>query len=121
MFHQDWTPVVFKKPVVVKETANKTDTTKQKYNSTARKLEGDLDITIQDNVPIAHLNILEPNDRKDMIARRIEKKMNQTQLAKLINEQVAVINNLENGKVVNNPNVLQKINKILGSKLKFPK
>lgn len=57
--------------------------------------------------------------RKQLIAFRVEKKYTQNQLAKLINEQTIVINYLESGKVCNVNNILQKINKILGCKLKF--
>lgn len=120
MFSQDWTPVVFKKPKVATETQNKTASSTQQYNSKARKLEADLDHTITE-VPTVSLNILSPEQRKELIAYRIEKKMNQSQLAKAINEQVSVINALETGKVVNIPNILTKVNKALGTKLKWPK
>ena len=120
MFHQDWAPVVFRKPKVTTETQNKTESSKQQYNSKARKLEADLDHTLTE-VPSVSLNILTPEQRKELIAYRVEKKMNQSQLAKIINEQVSVINALETGKVVNTPNILAKINKALGTKLKWSK
>lgn len=127
MFSQDWKPVVFKKKTpdaairngsAVIQTHSKIENSKQQYNSNAKKLEADLDHNIQD-VPSVSLNILDPSMRKELISKRIEKGFNQSQLAKMINEQSSVINNLENGKVVNEKNILQKINKILGTKLKF--
>ena len=47
-------------------------------------------------------------NRNLMITARTTKNLTRIQLAKLINEHVSVIENLENGKVVNNINVLQK-------------
>lgn len=120
MFSQDWAPVVFRKQKVATETQNKVETFKQQYNSKARKLEADLDHSITE-VPSISLNILTPEQRKELIAYRVEKKMNQAQLAKTINEQTAIINSLETGKVVNTPNILVKINKVLGTKLKWTK
>ena len=132
MYSQDWTPVVLKrhiKPTIENaaklnanvETKNKVESSQQQYNSRAKKLEADLDINIVENVPTIPLNILTPEQRKELIAKRVEKGLNQTQLAKLVNEQATIINNLENGKVVNVANILQKLNKILATKLKFNK
>jgi ribosome-binding protein aMBF1 (putative translation factor) len=132
MYSQDWTPIVLRKTVkqdanaairngdAVKQTQLKKDTTQQKYNSTARKLEADLDKNLEE-VPVIKLNILNPEMKTQLITFRNEKKYNQIQLAKLINEDVSIIKNLETGKVVNNVNVLQKINRILGTKLRFDK
>lgn len=132
MYSQDWTPIVLRKTVkqdanaairngdAVKQTQLKKDTTQQKYNSTARKLEADLDKNLEE-VPVIKLNILNSEMKKQLITFRNERKYNQDQLAKLINEDVSIIKNLETGKVVNNVNVLQKINRILGTKLKFDK
>jgi len=132
MYSQDWTPIVLRKTVkqdanaairngdAVKQTQVKKDTIQQKYNSTARKLEADLDKNLEE-VPVIKLNILNSEMKKQLITFRNERKYNQDQLAKLINEDVSIIKNLETGKVVNNVNVLQKINRILGTKLKFDK
>ena len=132
MLSQDWTPVVLRKTIkqdpnaairngdAFKETQVKKDASQQKYNSDARKLEADLDKTL-DEVPTVKLNILNSEMRKQLIAGRLAKKLSQDQLAKQINEQSLIINNLESGKVVNNINVLQKINKLLGTRLKFDK
>lgn len=132
MYSQDWTPVILRKTVkqdpnapirngnAVKQTQVKKDVVQQKYNNTARKLEADLDKTLEE-VPVIKFNILNSEMRKQLIAFRTEKKYTQDQLAKMINEQSIIINYLENGKVVNNNNILQKINKILGTRLKFDK
>lgn len=122
MLHQDWTPVVLRKPKpALVEQQSKTQIAKKTVNNQFKKLEADLDLTITDNIPSVPLNILTPEQRKELIAFRVEKKLNQTQLANLINEQTAVINALETGKVVQSKNILEKINRILGTKLKWKK
>jgi ribosome-binding protein aMBF1 (putative translation factor) len=121
MFHQDWKPVVFKKPKPIVQLQSKTQNSQINYNNSIKKLEADLDHTLTDNIPSIPLNTLTPDQRKELIQYRIAKNLTQAQLAKSINEQTSIINNLENGKVVNVPNILIKINKILGTKLKFIK
>ncbi|WCJ42435.1 multiprotein bridging factor 1C [Euphorbia peplus] len=49
---------------------------------------------------------------------RLEKKMSQSELAKLINEQPKVVQEYENGKAVPNQAVLAKMEKVLGVKLR---
>ena len=130
---QDWTPVVIKKTTkqilkgdvktnqqIIKETRTKADSTQQQYASRVRNLESDLDKNI-DEVPVVHQNILDTKQRNMLTVSRTQKNLTRIQLGKLINEQSSVIDNLETGKIVNNINVLQKINKILGTTLKFNK
>ncbi|CAL0332538.1 unnamed protein product [Lupinus luteus] len=49
---------------------------------------------------------------------RLEKKMSQSELAKLINERNQVVQEYENGKAVPNQLVLAKMEKVLGVKLR---
>ncbi|KAJ8436881.1 hypothetical protein Cgig2_004376 [Carnegiea gigantea] len=49
---------------------------------------------------------------------RIEKKMSQSELAKLINERPQVVQEYENGKAVPNQMVLAKMERVLGVKLR---
>ncbi|OIW08898.1 hypothetical protein TanjilG_05873 [Lupinus angustifolius] len=49
---------------------------------------------------------------------RLEKKMSQSELAKLINERNQVVQEYENGKAVPNQVVLAKMEKVLGVKLR---
>jgi putative transcription factor len=49
---------------------------------------------------------------------RLDKKMSQAELAKLINERVQVVQEYENGKAVPNQVVLGKMERILGVKLR---
>ena len=105
---------------IIKETRTKADSTQQQYASRVRNLESDLDKNI-DEVPVVHQNILDTKQRNMLTVSRTQKNLTRIQLGKLINEQSSVIDNLETGKIVNNINVLQKINKILGTTLKFNK
>lgn len=127
--YQDWTPVVFRKTTktinpnsqnAIKQTQDKKKSADQYYSSMARKLESDLNKDI-DEVPSIVLNILDTTNRNLLINARTSKNYTRIQLAKMINEHVSIIENLETGKVVNNINVLQKINRILGVNLKFTK
>lgn len=84
----------------------------------ARKLEADLDPTI-DPPKLAPLPSLCPSARQAMIQGRLAKKMSQAQLASAINERPGIINDLENGKPVANLNtVLNKVRRILGVTIK---
>ncbi|KAG9459292.1 hypothetical protein H6P81_003800 [Aristolochia fimbriata] len=49
---------------------------------------------------------------------RLAKKMNQAELAKLINERPQVVQEYENGKAVPNQMILAKMEKVLGVKLR---
>ncbi|KAJ9688471.1 hypothetical protein PVL29_014236 [Vitis rotundifolia] len=58
-------------------------------------------------------------DVKQLIQKaRLEKKMSQAELAKLINERPQVVQEYENGKAVPNQAVLAKMEKVLGVKLR---
>jgi putative transcription factor len=101
---QDWEPVIIKKPkppTPQLQVSQEKKYTKQLENEEAR------------------LNSLGSEMRKSMISYRNEKKLTQDQLAKKINEQTSVIRDLESGKIVNTQGVIQKINKVLGTRLKF--
>ncbi|KAB5514271.1 hypothetical protein DKX38_028177 [Salix brachista] len=56
--------------------------------------------------------------RQGIQKARLEKKMSQTKLAKLINEQPKVVQEYENGKAVPNQAVLAKMERVLGVKLR---
>lgn len=116
--HQDW------KPVILHNSSNKNVATKksspQFIPNPARKLEADISKPATEEAPpLAALNILSSEMRQLMINARIAKKMSQADLAKKVNVQTCIINQLESGKVVNEPNILQNIRKILGISLKF--
>jgi putative transcription factor len=56
--------------------------------------------------------------KKQIQSARLAKKMTQADLAKAINEKPQVINEYENGKAIPNPQVLNKMSRVLGVKLK---
>ncbi|KAF8819523.1 putative multiprotein bridging factor type 1 family transcriptional co-activator [Cardiosporidium cionae] len=58
-----------------------------------------------------------PEFSKALQRARMDKKLTQAQLAKLINERVSAINEYENGKAIPNPMVIQKLGKALGTRL----
>jgi putative transcription factor len=134
-FEQDWKPVVFHKKVTVptsKEavkhalrTGQAVETVKRtggarEYSDRARKLEEDLNTDPTDNAPkLAPLPFLSPTSRQTMIKARTDKKMTQAQLAQMVNTRPNVIQDLESGKVIQDKAILQKVNKVLGTSLKY--
>lgn len=61
---------------------------------------------------------LSKEDQVTMIKARTERKLTQVQLAQMINEQSAVIKDIEGGKIITDKKVLTKIGRVLGIKLK---
>ncbi|CAN8066612.1 unnamed protein product [Agarophyton chilense] len=51
---------------------------------------------------------------------RMQKKMTQADLAKIVNEKPAVVNQYENGKAIPNGQIIAKIERALGAKLPRP-
>eukprot|EP00187_Rhodella_violacea_P013320 CAMPEP_0184710330 /NCGR_PEP_ID=MMETSP0314-20130426/1182_1 /TAXON_ID=38298 /ORGANISM="Rhodella maculata, Strain CCMP 736" /LENGTH=122 /DNA_ID=CAMNT_0027172153 /DNA_START=75 /DNA_END=443 /DNA_ORIENTATION=+ len=62
-----------------------------------------------------------PNVAKNIQAARLAKGMTQAQLAKTINEKPQVINEYESGKAIPNQQILSKIEKALGTKVRGKK
>jgi putative transcription factor len=56
--------------------------------------------------------------KKQIQSARLAKKMTQAQLAQAINEKPQIINEYESGKAIPNPQILSKMSRILGVKLK---
>jgi putative transcription factor len=65
-----------------------------------------------------HLPKVDTEVKKKIQAARIEKKLTQAQLAQAINEQPRVVQEYESGKAVPNQQVLAKLERILGVKLR---
>ncbi|KAF2303905.1 hypothetical protein GH714_024355 [Hevea brasiliensis] len=132
VINQDWEPVVLRKskpraqdlrdhkavnqalrsgaPV---QTIKKFDAGSNKKAATvvnARKLD-------EETEPAA-LEKASTEVRQAIQKARLEKKMSQSELAKLINEQPKVVQEYENGKAVPNQAVLAKMEKVLGVKLR---
>ncbi|OAY53731.1 multiprotein-bridging factor 1c [Manihot esculenta] len=129
---QDWEPVVLRKSKpkaqdlrdrkavnqafrsgVPVQTIKKFDACSNKKAApvvNARKLE-------EETEPAA-LEKVSAEVRQAIQKARLEKKMSQSELAKLINEQPKVVQEYENGKAVPNQAVLAKMEKVLGVKLR---
>jgi ribosome-binding protein aMBF1 (putative translation factor) len=134
LFGQDWEPVVFRKRTTPSDlkskeavkTAQRTGAdvhtlTKDKLREDRerlRKLEQDLDPTA-DAPPKAALQKLNLAMRKALIEARTKKGYTQIQLANMLNMRTQVIQDLENGKVVNDKGILQKLRNVLGVTLRF--
>lgn len=102
--NNDYTPVVWKKPKVEekKQVPNRPTTT-------FRNLDSD--------DPDAPKSI-SYSFKKAMQQARIAKKLSQVELAKAVNVHHSFIANLEAGKTYPTPDILVKINRALGTKLK---
>jgi ribosome-binding protein aMBF1 (putative translation factor) len=133
---QDWEPVVFRKKMDpksktdVKEAIRKgmpVETQKREGDVKAsaakkRELEKDLYVDPTTEAPSQKaLPKLSPEDRQIMIKARTEKKLTQVQLAQQMNVRANVIQDMETGKVLENPSQLQQVNRILGTKLRVQK
>lgn len=134
-FTQDWAPVVFHKKAPktndkeAVKSAMRTGNAEtmcrlgnREYCDRARKLEADLDpskdIAGEKQAP---LNKLSLSARQEMTRVRTAKKITQAQLAVQMNVRPNVVSDLESGKPVQDVSVLTKVNRILGTKLKFEK
>lgn len=133
--HQDWEPVVFRKsqkPSTVKDpaeirqalrTGNYETQTKVKgdvraQSALARKLEAD---TVVGGEAVAlKLPCLSLIQRKQMLEARTKKGLTQAQLAQQLNLRVGVVHDIETGKPATG-DVIAKINRVLGTKLKLEK
>jgi putative transcription factor len=129
----EWEPVVIRKKVdnpTSKDSLadaarnnKQIDTLKKENYSEAaaknRNLEKDIHADPTQEAPEQKpLPKLSHEDKQILIKARTDKKLSQQQLAQQINENVGIIKDIEAGKVIQNKNVLQKINKILNIKLK---
>ena len=74
------------------------------------KLENETDVFAHDTVSSSL--------KKQIQSARLAKKMTQAQLAQAINEKPQIINEYESGKAIPNPQILSKMSRVLGVKLK---
>ncbi|KAI0487953.1 multiprotein-bridging factor 1b [Dendrobium catenatum] len=134
---QDWEPVVIRKKApnaaakkdekavnaarrmgAEIETLKKSNAGSNKAASSSttlntRKLDEETENLSHDKVP-AEL-------KKNIIQARIDKKLNQSQLAQLINEKPQVIQEYESGKAIPNQQIINKLERVLGVKLRGKK
>lgn len=110
-FHQDWEPVVFRKPKKVIEVVHRDPLAEQR--NALRKLENEE----------KKCSKLAMDMRQKMTQARVTHKLSQTDLAKKINVRPQLIQELESGKCIpdSEKSVLNKLQKTLNVSLHFVK
>uniref|UniRef100_A0ACD5VGV0 Uncharacterized protein n=2 Tax=Avena sativa TaxID=4498 RepID=A0ACD5VGV0_AVESA len=134
---QDWEPVVVRKKLP--NAAAKKD---EKAVNAARRAGADIDIVKKHNAGtnkasysgtslntkrldddtenLAHERV--PADlKKSIMQARTDKKLTQAQLAQMINEKPQVIQEYESGKAIPNQQIIAKLERALGTKLRGKK
>jgi len=104
--HQDWTSVVVK-----------TKQTKEEHKTSSKTLsisqQKDIKLLIQvENDELTHKKV-SPDQRKQIQQKRCQLKWKQKDLAQKTNLPVSVINDIETGKAIYNPQHITKIKRIL--------
>jgi ribosome-binding protein aMBF1 (putative translation factor) len=115
MSHQDWEPVVFKKKntEVQKEAQRRQSaqaasaTVSKTANKPAWKIEKQVD---GDGPPVTYVS---KDDANKIVQGRVAMKLSQKDLAQRLNMQFKDIQDIENGKAVENKAVLSKIKRFL--------
>ncbi|KZV27262.1 multiprotein-bridging factor 1b-like [Dorcoceras hygrometricum] len=134
---QDWEPVVIRKKAptaaarkdekavnaarragaeietIKKSTAGTNKAASSGTSLNTRKLDEETDNLSHDRVPTEL--------KKAIMQARIDKKLTQSQLAQLINEKPQVIQEYESGKAIPNQQIISKLERALGAKLRGKK
>ncbi|KMZ60083.1 Multiprotein bridging factor 1a [Zostera marina] len=134
---QDWEPVVIRKKTpnaaakkdekavnaarrsgaeietVKKSTAATNKSASSSTSLNTRKLDEETDVLAHERVPTEL--------KKNIMQARMDKKLTQAQLAKLINEKPQVIQEYESGKAIPNQQIITKLERFLGVKLRGKK
>ena len=107
---QDWNVVQWKKPPSKLNGGGEVVSRDRHAESQVHKLD-----QVTDAEHVVHCSM---ELRKQIQIARLAKKMSQSQLAQLTNEKPSVIQQYESGKAVPTSQILQKLRKALGVKLK---
>ncbi|XP_051125812.1 multiprotein-bridging factor 1b-like [Andrographis paniculata] len=134
---QDWEPVVIRKKAptaaarkdekavnAARRTGAEIETIKKSNAGTnkaassgtslnTRKLDEDTENLAHDKVP--------SELKKAIMQARMDKKLTQAQLAQLINEKPQIIQEYESGKAIPNQQIISKLERALGAKLRGKK
>ena len=134
---QDWEPIV-----VRKKAQNAADKKDEKAVNAARRSGAEIDTTKKYNAGTnkaassgTSLNTKRLDDdtenlshervssdlKKNLMQARLDKKMTQAQLAQMINEKPQVIQEYESGKAIPNNQIIGKLERALGAKLRSKK
>lgn len=102
------------------ETHAKVSGQVREYSSRARKLEADVNVPSSEEAPaVAPLSKLSGGACRDLIKARTDKHLTQAQLAQRCNAHPSIIKTLEAGGIVQDRSILGKVNKVLGTHIKF--
>ena len=104
--HQDWKPVIVKTKTTLKEDKQST-----KKISDSQLQENKL-LKKVDNDELSHTKI-SPELRKQIQQKRSSLGLTQKQLAQRVNFPVSIINEIETGKAIYNPQQINKIKRFL--------
>ncbi|OVA13614.1 Cro/C1-type helix-turn-helix domain [Macleaya cordata] len=134
---QDWEPVVIRKKAptsaakkdekavnaarragaeietVKKSTAGTNKAASSGTSLNTRKLDEETEVLAHERVPTEL--------KKNIMQARMDKKMTQSQLAQLINEKPQIIQEYESGKAIPNQQIITKLERVLGVKLRGKK
>lgn len=116
MDHQDWKTVVLRKPQAKKPPPSSAKVpvsglnSNNNFNGTGKKIKDDDEIKKLPNVGI--------EIGKQISQARTSKKISQKQLATMMNVQVQIVQQNENGKALRNNALLAKFERVLGVKFK---
>ncbi|KAG6604778.1 Multiprotein-bridging factor 1b, partial [Cucurbita argyrosperma subsp. sororia] len=134
---QDWEPVVLRKKApnaaakkdekavntarragaeietIKKSAAGSNKSASSSTSLNTRKLDEETENLTHDRVPTEL--------KKAIMQARMEKKLTQSQLAQLINEKPQVIQEYESGKAIPNQQIITKLERALGAKLRGKK
>jgi putative transcription factor len=134
---QDWEPVVVRKKAPTSsakkdegavnaarragapiETIKKFNAGSNKAATSAtglntKKLDDETDVLAHEKVPTEL--------KKNIMQARLDKKMTQAQLAQLINEKPQIVQEYESGKAIPNQQIIAKLERVLGVKLRAKK
>ncbi|WVZ04031.1 hypothetical protein V8G54_024837 [Vigna mungo] len=124
---QDWEPVVLRKKAPT--AAAKKD---EKAVNAARRAGADIETQKKCSFPIPSMKrpligVLCTDEKvptelkKAIMQARMEKKLTQAQLAQVINEKPQVIQEYESGKAIPNQQIIGKLERALGTKLRGKK
>ncbi len=130
MHDQDWKEVIFKKgrkaapsvnaaiqhgEEVITEKKIAGGTNKQHTLPVTKPSKLDAETEVFEHKHLSH------EFKVTLMQNRVDKKLTQAQLASMINEKANVVADYESGKVVPNPETVQRLSKALGVKLSLHK
>ena len=120
MDHQDWNPVILKNKKSTKLPKKGTFGAVSYRNAVGGKNKNNATSTSKnvedDEIPT--LKKLDNDFGKRLQQARCEKKMSQKDLAQKINEKQKVVQDYETGKAIPNHNIINKMERILGTRLR---